>query len=161
MIDYKKASDLSELLIDRRHDMVLVRHTQSLDEGICAISVADFDAMTGDQLLEKFNGHIDAIVADIQKARPVEIPEGLSQLKWNGECQFWQATGDVLRCRIGWAPAGDPDGQPVICIDEKTLSGEEFIRLLAVHEGWGMRVEFMHPNRLANPPQPLLKQVEQ
>ncbi|MBX9772655.1 MAG: hypothetical protein K2X29_14855 [Candidatus Obscuribacterales bacterium] len=160
MIKYKKACDLSEMLIDRNRDMVSLRHRESLDDGICAISCADFEKMTGSELLEKFNGHIDAIVADIANARPVEIPEGQAQLKWNGECEFWQAAGDVLRCQIRWEPSGDPCGQPVIRIDNKQLSGEEFLKLLAVYEGWGMRIEFMHPNRLTNPPELTLKQVK-
>jgi hypothetical protein len=74
--------------------------------------------------------------------------------------QQWTSAGDVLRCIVDWDSNGAGEnglGELAIRIDDKLLSGEEFLKLIETYEGWGMRIEFMHQNRLADPPEPMIK----
>lgn len=64
--------------------------------------------------------------------------------------------GDVVRCEVSWHPPG-PGGGIAIKVDDQLLSGEEFLKAIEVFEGSGMRIEFMHPNRLTNPPKPMIQ----
>lgn len=154
MIEYKKAVSGADLLVDARTDQVMIGHRESLTDGILCIRRAEFDALSEEEIVEKFNAHIDRLLDGILNERPIEIVHGKAQIKWSQTCRQWTPVGDVLRCELGWDR--EEEGVSVI-IDDKKLSGYEFLKLLEVNEGWGMRIEFMHPNRLLNPPEPLLK----
>lgn len=154
MIEYKKAVSGADLLVDERPDQVMIGHRESLKNGILCIRRAEFDALNEQEIVEKFNAYIDRLLDEILQDRPIEIVHGKPQIKWSQECRQWTPVGDVLRCELGW---DEKKGGVSIIIDGKKLSGSEFLRLLEVNEGWGMRIEFMHPNRLLNPPEPILK----
>lgn len=155
-IEYKKAHKLDDLLVDSREDQALLAHRESPSEGILCLSRSDLESMTGRQLLQRFNAYIDSLLDGIANDRPVEIAEGQPQLKWRQMSRQWTAEGDVLRCVVDWdSDAGEEPGELAIRIDDKLLSGEEFLKVIESYEGWGMRIEFMHPNRLTDPPKPI------
>jgi len=156
MIEYKKAVNIKELLVEYQEKQVLVYHKDSLDGGILCIDITEIDSLHEDEILARFNAHIDWILNCIATERPIEIREGNPQIKWDRACEQWIPVGDVLRCEVSWHPPG-PAGAIAILIDDKRLSGQEFLKLLEVHEGLGMRIEFMDLNRLTNPPKPKIR----
>ncbi len=153
MIEYKKARELDDLVVAEYPDQLIISHKEGKDQGSLCLRPEEFDSMSGPQILTRFNAYIDSILDGILTDRPVEITDGEPQLKWNKECRQWTPTGDVLRCEVSWHPAG-PEGAIAIKIDGQLLTGKEFLKVLEVNEGYGMRIEFMHPNRLTNPPEP-------
>jgi hypothetical protein len=61
---------------------------------------------------------------------------------------------------VGWNRNGSGEngmGELAIRIDDKLLTGQEFLDMIETYEGWGMRIEFMHPNRLTNPPETVIQ----
>ena len=160
MITYKKARKLDDLLVDERPDMVMLGHRESLREGILCLKRSEFDSLNGRQLLKRFNAYIDSLLEDIANDRPIEIADGQPQLKWDKECHQWTSTGDVLRCVVDWNRNGAGEnglGELAIRIDDKLLTGQEFLDMIETYEGWGMRIEFMHENRLTKPPEPIIQ----
>jgi hypothetical protein len=161
MIEYKKAKSVDELVVIEASDQAMIRHKNCQSKACLCLWLKDFDEMSGDQVLTRFNAYIDEILESIETDRPIEIIAGHPQINWSEECQQWTPEGDVLRCEVGWdrnADSEDGQGAVAIKIDDRMLSGAEFLDVLAVHEGAGMRIEFIHPNRLTNPPKPVLKQ---
>lgn len=159
MIEYKKARCQNDLLVDCRPDQVMIVH-QSVSGAILCLKRDEFDAMNGRQIIKRFNEHIDWVLDSIATRRPLEIADGEPQLKWNKTCQQWTSGGDVLRCIVDWNSNGRGEhglGELAIRIDDKLLSGQEFLDIIEVFEGSGMRLEFMHKNRLTNPPEPEIK----
>jgi hypothetical protein len=77
----------------------------------------------------------------------VEVPEGRPQLTYHADADQWVPRGQVLRCVID-----SEDRQPLILIDEHSLTWEEFGQLLLSHEGWGMRVIFVPDDEIAKTP---------
>ncbi|MDF1755761.1 MAG: hypothetical protein P1U89_23430 [Verrucomicrobiales bacterium] len=63
-----------------------------------------------------------------------------TQIEYHSRSNQWTPRGDVLRCAINDASDGM---EPVIEIDDKELSLQEFGRLLCTYAGWGMRIEFV------------------
>lgn len=160
MIEYKKAVDANDLIVDCREDQVMLAHRESPEGGILCLALAEFDEMTETQVMERFNVYIDSLLDDIANDRPIEIAHGNPQLKWNKACQQWTTTGGVLRCVVAWDSNGNGEdglGELAISIDDKLLTGDEFLAMIESYEGWGMRIEFMHPNRLINPPKPIVQ----
>jgi hypothetical protein len=159
-ITYKKARKLNDLLVDERPDMIFLCHRECLKQGILCLSLSDFDTMTGRQILKRFNDHIDSLLDGIANDRPVEIADGQPQLKWSEMSQQWTTAGDVLRCLVAWKRNGKGEnrqGELAIRIDDELLTGQEFLRMIETYEGWGMRIEFMHQNRLTNPPETVIQ----
>lgn len=158
MIEYKKARKLDDLVVAEYPDQLIISHKEGTDQGSLCLRPEEFDSMSGPQILKRFNAYIDSILDGILSDRPVEIADGEPQLKWRKASRQWTPAGGVLRCEVSWHPTG-PEGAIAIKIDDQLLSGKEFLKVLEVNEGYGMRIEFMHPNRLTNPPEPK-KQVE-
>lgn len=159
-VTYRKARRLDDLLVDERPEQVMLGHRENLRDGILCLSRSEFDSLNGRQILKRFNAYIDSLLRGIATDRPIEISDGEPQVKWSKTCENWTAVGDVLRCVVGWnnKPKGrNGVGEVSIQIDDKNLTGEEFLRLIETFEGWGMRIEFMHPNRLTKPPKPIVQ----
>lgn len=155
MIEYKKAITSDDLLVDARSDRIMIGHKDSQhNAGVLCIPLDEFDSLSEKQIIQRFNQHIDLLLDDILNNRPIEIVHGEPQIQWNDTCRQWASVGDVLRCELGW---DEEDERVSVLIDGRELSGDEFMKVLEVYEGWGMRVEFVHPNRLLNPPEPLLR----
>lgn len=160
MIEYKKANSITDLVVAEANEQAMIRHKDCESQAWLCLKLKDFDKMTEDQVLSRFNAYIGEILDGIESDCPVEIVAGHPQINWSKECQQWVPEGDVLRCEITWdcnADSEEGQGAVAIKIDEHFLSAKEFLDAIAVHEGSGMRIEFMHPNRLTNPPKPVLQ----
>lgn len=157
-IEYKKARKLDDLLVGERENQVFLSHKDAPSGGILCLSDSEFDSLTGRQVMRRFNDYVESILNSIKNERPREIPDGEPQLRWSKECHTWTAAGDVLRCVVAWDRSVHGEngvGELAIQIDDKLLTWQEFLKLIETQEGWGMRIEFMHPNRLTNPPKPI------
>ncbi|NOJ28145.1 MAG: hypothetical protein DA330_09070 [Nitrososphaera sp.] len=158
MIEYKKARDVDDLVCVERREQIMIGHKETPDNGVLCLKLTDFDAMSEQQILDKYNAHIDWLLDGILNDRPIEIAPGHAQLKWSKTSKQWTLAGDVLRCEVDWDSGEDElGGQVAIKIEDTLLSGEEFLKMIETYEGWGMRIEFMHPNRLTNPPEPIVQ----
>ena len=98
--------------------------------------------MTDQEIIDVYN---DTLRAQAEHARnfkyiAIEPPLGSLQIKFHPESDQWTPRGDVLRCQI-MDKSGDPR-EPVITIDNKELSWQEFGTMLCTYAGWGMRIEF-------------------
>lgn len=69
----------------------------------------------------------------------IEVPLGSPQIEYSTLTGQWTPRGSLLRCRID----DDSERRVVIGIDDYELRLEEFGKLLVVHAGWGMRIEFV------------------
>ncbi len=78
-----------------------------------------------------------------------ESKEDAPQIKFDQHHQSWTPLSDVLRCEIISDSGTD---EPVINIDDEELSWEEFGRMVKSYNGWGLRVMFLPPEQLFNPP---------
>ena len=77
--------------------------------------------MTDQEILERWN---ECVLAREQVATEyehiaVEIPPGKPQIEYSEKGYQWTPRGDVLRCVID---DGEPDGEPVVHIDDHELS---------------------------------------
>ena len=159
-IIYKKARKLDDLVVAEYPDQVMISHKEGKDQGSLCLRPEEFDSMTGPQILKRFNAFIDSLLNGIANDRPIEIVDGKPQLKWSKMSQQWTTAGDVLRCVVDWDSSVDDEnglGKLAIRIDDQLLTGQEFLDMIETYEGWGMRIEFMHPNRLTNPPEPIVQ----
>lgn len=78
-----------------------------------------------------------------------EIPEGKPQIRFEQNSYQWVANGDVIRCCVGWNEKNDG---PAIEIDDKTLTWQEFGRMISTWEGWGMRIICVPDDQLTTIP---------
>lgn len=160
-VEYKKARKLDDLVVAEFPDQLMISHKEGKGQACLCLRPEEFDSMTGRQIIKRFNAHIDTILDGIVNGRPVEIADGEPQLKQMAMSKHWVPAGDVLRCIVDWDSNGrgeDGLGELAIRIDDKLLTGRQFLDLIETYEGWGMRIEFMHPNRLTNPPEVLVRQ---
>jgi hypothetical protein len=99
--------------------------------------------MSDQQIVDIYN---DALKAEAEHARnfnyvSIEPPLGSAQIEFHQEADQWTPRGNVLRCLI--MDGGGEDGrEPVITVDNKELTWQEFGSLLCTYAGWGMRIEF-------------------
>lgn len=79
----------------------------------------------------------------------IEIPEGKSQISYDKNCCQWVAKGEVIRCIVGW---DEQNEGPLIEIDDKVLTWQEFGKLVSTWEGWGMRITCVPDDELSMTP---------
>jgi hypothetical protein len=77
-----------------------------------------------------------------------ELPLGSAQIEYFARCDQWVPKSSVLRCQITL----DEHGQIIIGIDERRLRLKQFGKLLASHQGWGMRIEFVPTDEVHHRP---------
>lgn len=106
--------------------------------------------MTDSEILDCYNEVVRAMEHSVEtyRHRAVEVPLGKPQVRYSEFSDQWVPRGDVLRCLIH-----DDEGlRPVIEIDEREFTLEEFGAMLATYAGWGMRIVFVPDTDLEKPP---------
>jgi hypothetical protein len=111
--------------------------------------------MTDEEILLIFNQTIAAGIRnrdELGEYIAIEIPVGSSQVEYHpGTVNQWSPRGEVLRCCIG--NGGGKDGSlPVIYIDDREFTWDEFGKMLCVYAGWGMRIVFVPDDELEHAP---------
>ncbi len=120
--------------------------------------------MTDEEILVLFNQVIAAQVRhrdELGEYVAVEVPPGSPQLRHHPECvNEWSPRGGVLRCVI--EDGGGEDGtEPVIHVDDREFTLEEFGGMLLTYAGWGMRVVFVPDDELERNPNIVVKEPDE
>ena len=154
----RHTANLDEVLIRRDETHAWLIYKDHPFEETFSLPIKGLENLTDKQVLDRFNAHIRWCEESIASERPLEIADGYQQLRWNPEFKKWSIVGNVLRCKVDWdREAGDPPGQLAIRIDDKLLSGQDFLDMIETYEGWGMRIEFVHTENLVRRPAPLVR----
>ena len=119
--------------------------------------------MTDEEILLAFN---QTIVAQIRNRDElgdyvaIEVPAGSPQVTYNPEtANKWSPRGGVLRCSID--DGGGDDGLlPVIYVDDREFTWEEFGKMLCVYAGWGMRIVFVPDDELEQTPKTVVRKPD-
>lgn len=107
--------------------------------------------MTDAELLSRHNDIAESMELSRQQYEhiAVEIPVGKPQIEFNKQCQQWSMRGDVLRAYISDCTNPDTNWlEPIIEVDGKELSWQEFGKMITTFSGWGMRLTIVPDNEL-------------
>ncbi|MGA2066688.1 MAG: hypothetical protein ABSG86_17055 [Thermoguttaceae bacterium] len=119
--------------------------------------------MTDEAILHLFNQVIAAQIRnrdELGEYVAVEVPLGSPQVeRCPGTANRWSPRGGVLRCLI--EDGGGEDGSlPVIHVDDREFSWEEFGRMRCTYAGWGMRIVFVPDDELERTPKIIVREPE-
>ena len=119
--------------------------------------------MSDEDILLLFNQVIAAQIRnrdELGEYVAVEVPAGSPQVQHHPECvNEWSPRGGVLRCLI--EDGGGEDGdQPVIHIDDREFTWDEFGRTLLTYAGWGMRIVFVPDDELERTPKTAVREPD-
>jgi hypothetical protein len=91
----------------------------------------------------------------------VEVPPGSPQVRSApATATQWVPRGGVLRCSI--EDGGGEDGlMPVIYVDDREFTWDEFGRMLCVYAGWGMRIVFVPDDELEQTPKTVVREPDE
>ena len=122
------------------------------DPAVCSVNLRigpEIDSMTDRDILDCHNRVVTAMQHSVKTYRhvAVEVPPGSPQVKYSERCDQWSPRGDVLRCVIH-----DEGRRPVIEIDDREFTLEEFGTMLTTYSGWGMRIVFIPDSDLEKSP---------
>uniref|UniRef100_A0A831XE39 DUF7713 domain-containing protein n=1 Tax=Geobacter metallireducens TaxID=28232 RepID=A0A831XE39_GEOME len=118
----------------------------------------EVEYMTDQEILDRHNEIILAMEHSVATYRheAVEVPPGSPQVSYSELCDQWSPRGDVLRCLIH-----DEGRRPVIEIDDREFTLEEFGTMLTTFSGWGMRIVFVPDHELEKSPVIVVKEPEE
>jgi hypothetical protein len=119
--------------------------------------------MTDEEILLVFNRTLAAQLRhrdELGEYVAVEIPVGSPQVKYHPETvNEWVPRGNVLRCVI--EDGGGEDGTlPVIHVDDREFTWQEFGRMLCTYAGWGVRLVFVPEDELDRTPKTVVQEPE-
>lgn len=119
--------------------------------------------MTDEEILLAFNRTITAQMRnrdELGEYVAIEVPVGSPQVEHNpGTVNQWSPRGGVLRCCI--EDGGGEDGSlPVICVDGREFTWEEFGKMLCTYAGWGMRIVFVPDDELDHTPKTVVREPD-
>ena len=111
--------------------------------------------MSDEEILLVFNQCIASEIRnrdELGEYLAIEVPAGSPQVEYQpGTLNQWIPRGSVLRCVI--EDGGGKDGTlPVIYIDDREFTWDEFGRMLCTYAGWGMRIVFVPDDELEQAP---------
>lgn len=141
---------LDEVIIMRNGDYGEIAYRDPTVGGVSLKIGPAITGMTDQEILDCHNETILAMQHSVAtyKHKAVEIPPGRPQVRYSELCDQWAPRGDVLRCVIH-----DEEGRrPVIEIDDRDFTLEEFGTMLTTYAGWGMRIVFVPDSDLEKPP---------
>lgn len=140
-------ASLDQIRVLREKDGAVIEYAEEGVETTHFQLGPEVHAMTDQEILDRFNAHLeegDRLRAEREYVA-IEIPPGKPQIECSAGSRQWVPRGAVLRCVIG---GGGPGGEPVVHVDNRELSWDEFGALLLTYEGWGMRVVFVPDDEL-------------
>lgn len=128
-----------EVKITRNGDTAIFTYAdQKTMGGGMNLKVGDkIHGMTDAELLQMHNDMAEGMIADRQRYESVavEVPVGKPQIEFDKQFDHWSMRGDVLRCYV--AHDSDNHGLPMIEVDDKKLTWDDFGRMLMTYEGCG------------------------
>jgi hypothetical protein len=119
--------------------------------------------MTDEDILLLFNRVIAAQIRnrdELGEYVAIEIPVGSPQVQHHPETvNEWSPRGGVLRCRI--EDGGGEDGTlPIISVDDREFTWDEFGRMILTYTGWGMRIVFVPDDELDRIPKTAVQEPD-
>ncbi len=140
---------IGDVTITRDGDFANIEYHDSAVGGVNLKLGPEVAHMADQEILDRHNDVLLAIQQSVASYRhkAVEIPPGISQVSYSEQCDQWVPRGDVLRCLIH-----DEGRRPVIEIDGKDYTLEEFGEMLITYSGWGMRIVFVPDHELEKTP---------
>ena len=148
-------STIDQVHISREGESAIIEHANPAYATVNLILGPQIKTLTDREILEMFNDVIAAQEASIADPanRPIEIPEGRSQIEWLEDLQQWSARGHVLKCEV----SDDEDGNLVVYVDDEELDAEAFLQLIRPFAGWGMRITFMDESQIHDEPEVIVR----
>jgi hypothetical protein len=114
--------------------------------------------MTDEEVLLVFNRTLAAQIRnrdELGEYVAVEVPVGSPQVeRFPGTTTDWIPRGGVLRCVI------EDGDQPVIHVDDREFTWDEFGRMLLTYAGWGVRLVFVPDDELERTPKIVVREPE-
>jgi len=111
--------------------------------------------MTDEEILLVFNQTIVAQIRnrdELGEYVAIEVPVGSPQVECHpGTVNQWSPRGGALRCCIEDG-GGENGSLPVIHIDDREFTWDEFGKMLCTYAGWGMRIVFVPDDELEQTP---------
>jgi hypothetical protein len=119
--------------------------------------------MTDEAILLLFNQVIAAQIRnrdELGEYVAVEVPVGSPQVEHHpGTVNQWVPRGGVLRCLI--EDGGSEDGDmPLIHVDDREFTWDEFGKMLCTYAGWGMRIVFVPDDELDRTPKTVVREPD-
>lgn len=146
--------NLSEIVIKRDFDVARIAYSDNPTEGGIHLELGpQLATMSDEEVLDAFNNVVFSMMHSVETFRPLEITPGQPQIKFDKRSKSFEALGQVLRCEL----EDDAQLNVMIRIDDKTLSPDQFMRMISGFRGWGMRIEFMDESQLTSPPSPVVQ----
>lgn len=119
--------------------------------------------MTDEEILLLFNRTVAAQIRtrdELGEYIAIELPAGSPQVEYHpGTVNQWSRRGGVLRCSIDEG-GGDDGSLPVVRIDERDFSWDDFGKMLCTYAGWGMRIVFVPDDELEQTPKVVVQTPE-
>jgi hypothetical protein len=120
--------------------------------------------MSDEEILLVFNQTIAAQIRnrdELGEYVAIEVPVGSPQLAYDPRTSNkWSPRGGVLRCCI--EDGGGEDGLlPVISVDDREFTWDEFGRMLCTCAGWGMRIVFVPDDELDSTPKIVVREPDE
>ena len=147
-----------EVIISRNGDYGEIAYHDPTVGGVSLKIGPDIARMTDQDILDCHNETILAMQQSVAsyEQRAVEVPPGSPQVHYSELCDQWSPRGDVLRCVIH-----DEGRRPVIEIDDRDFTLEEFGTMLTTYSGWGMRIVFVPDSELEKSPVIVVREPEE
>lgn len=159
MLKTKQIVTLDQVIIKRYGDFAwLIYKNNRFEKEKLSLNLGQhlLDKLSDQEVLDRFNAHINWLNEVLAIERPLEIEDGYAQLEWSEEFERWSMVGEVLRATVCWQ-GGPDDGRVAFQIDDKELSADELVDLFEEFEGSGMRIEFVDKDNLTRRPKPLIR----
>lgn len=149
---------LDEVTITRDGEYADITYRDPTVGGVNLKLGPEVERMTDQEILDCHNEIVLAMQHAVAtyKHEAVEVPPGSPQVSYSELCDQWSPRGDVLRCLIQ-----DEGRRPVIEIDDREFTLEEFGTMLTTFSGWGMRIVFVPDNELEKPPTIVIREPEE
>ena len=155
-------TSLNEVTIKRENDTAVIQYIDPAYATTHFQIGPEVAEMTDQEIVDLSNESLRALaeLARAHKHVGVEIPLGSPQIEYHDSCDQWTPRGNVLRCLIDDTEK-DHEMEPVITVDDKELTWQEFGRLICTYAGWGMRIEFVPEDETHRPPQIEVREPKQ
>ena len=154
---------LDQVMISRDAENAVIQFRDSAIATTCLRIGPQVHQMTDEEILLVFNQTITAQIRnrdELAEYVAIEIPVGSPQVEYHpGTVNEWCPRGGVLRCVI--EDGGGEDGSlPVIYIDDREFTWDEFGKMLCTYAGWGMRIVFVYDDELDHAPHIAIRQPD-
>lgn len=148
-----------DVIITRNGDYAEITYRDPTVGGVNLKIGPEVARMTDREILDIHN---ETILARQQAAasyrhEAVEIPPGKPQVSYFELGDQWVPRGDVLRCVIH----DEVGNRPVIEIDGREFTFEEFGTMLTTYSGWGMRIVFVPESDVETTPVIVVREPEE